>query len=144
MGAVICSRQVVQADPGQPGQASRRASHLHQASDALAEGHFGGPQQHPVPSQHPQPGPGCTEAGIEQNAVADDNMVRHSTSPQTWHRPGSGHRSYPSTPKVTSTMAEIPGGGLRSRERQVRILLGAPTTVTENKSPSWLDVLTWP
>ena len=45
MGAVICSRQGIQAGPGQPGQASRRASHLHQAGDALAIGHFGGPQQ---------------------------------------------------------------------------------------------------
>ena len=88
MGAVICFRQVVQVGPGQPGQASRRASHLHQAGDALAVGHFGGPQQHPVPGQDPQPAPGGTEAGIEQNAVADDNMVRHNTSPRIRRRLG--------------------------------------------------------
>ena len=43
MGAVICFRQVVQADPGQPSLASRRASQLHQAGDALAVGHLAGP-----------------------------------------------------------------------------------------------------
>ena len=97
MGAVICSCQVVQAGPGQPGQASRRAGPFHQAGDALAVGHFGGPQQHPVHGQDPQSAPGGTEAGIEQNAVADDNMVRHSTSPRIRRWPGlrpqvlSGH-----------------------------------------------------
>jgi hypothetical protein len=93
MGAVIRAGQVVQAGRGQPGRASGRASRVHQGGDALAVGQFGGLQQHPVPGRDPQPGPGGTEAGIKQDAIADDDTVRHGTSPPTWHRPGSGHRS---------------------------------------------------
>ena len=73
MSAVLGFRQVFQADPGQPGQPSRRARRLHQAGDGLPVGRFGSPQQHPVPGQDLQPGPGGTEAGIEQDPVADDD-----------------------------------------------------------------------
>jgi hypothetical protein len=71
MRAVICFRQVLQADVGQPGQAGRRVSDLHQAGDALAVGHLGGPRQRPALSQDPQPGPGGMEAGIERKAYAE-------------------------------------------------------------------------
>jgi hypothetical protein len=79
MRAVICLGQVFQADAGQPGQAGRRASQLHQGGDALAVGHLGGAQQHPALGQEPQPGPGSMEADLKRNAVADDRMVYHGT-----------------------------------------------------------------
>jgi hypothetical protein len=87
MRAVICFGWVFQADVGQPGQASSRASELHQGGDALAVGHLGGPQQHPALSQDPQLGPGGMEADIERNAVADDSTVCHGTQ-STGRAPG--------------------------------------------------------
>jgi hypothetical protein len=49
------------------------------------------------------------EADIERNAVADDSVVCHGTSPPVWHRVRSGHRSYPRRPKVSSATTEILG-----------------------------------
>jgi hypothetical protein len=57
------------------------------------------------PGHAPQPGPGGTEGGIEQDTVADDHVLRHRTTRQTCHRPGSGHRSPLSAPKVRSATA---------------------------------------
>ena len=85
MGAVISFRQVAQAHPGQPGQPSRRASRLHQAGDAVTVGQLGGPQQHPVPGQDPQPGRGGT-AGIDQNTT--ETAIWPATAPA--HRSGTG------------------------------------------------------
>ena len=85
MGAVISFRQVAQAHPGQPGQPSRRASRLHQAGDAVTVGQLGGPQQHPVPGQDPQPGRGGT-AGIDQNTA--ETAIWPATAPA--HRSGTG------------------------------------------------------
>lgn len=109
--------QVFGADLGQPGQASRRASELHQGGDALAVGHLGGPQQHPAHSQDPQPGPGGAEADIYYNAIADDGMACHGTQ-STGRAPGfaAGAGPYPCRPKVTSAMAGIPGTRQRSKE----------------------------
>ncbi len=58
---------------------------------SLAVGHFGGPQQHPAPGQDPQPCPGGTEADIQQNTVANKNMICHCASPQI--RDLAGQRS---------------------------------------------------
>jgi D-serine deaminase-like pyridoxal phosphate-dependent protein len=78
--------QVFGADLGQPGQASRRASELHQGGDAVAVSHLGGPQQHPAHSQDPQPGPGGAEADIYYNAIADDGMACHGTQSTAGHQ----------------------------------------------------------
>ena len=49
------------------------------------------------------------EADIELNAVADDSVVRHGTTPPVGHRAAQRSQVLPGGPKVSSAMAEILG-----------------------------------
>ena len=93
------SARFSQADPGQPGQASRRACQLHQAGDALAVGILRGPSSTPSPARIPSRARAARKL-ISSRTRSPTTMVRHRPSPWIWHRPGCGHRSCPSTPKV--------------------------------------------
>ena len=121
---------------GQPGQASRRASELHQGGDALAVGHLGGPQQHPAHSQDPQPGPGGAEADIYYNAIADDGMACHGTQ-STGRAPGlaAGAGPYP-----WAESHQRNGWNIR---HQTEIEVKVPRTPALGKTPQ-LDVMRRP